>query len=1164
MSSTNSPSVAGNGNSYTPATPFQASWKSIMSQDVITTASIPVDSTSSSPVAVFINPVNSQTEALVISNVANAGNQLCHVARNLATDGGWTLNPLFGGQPATEVAAGTAYPGSSSSAIYGFFQNDSGLSFTQLQADGSTWAASQSILSDAASNLRVAYSPDGRLVLYGNKGNGDLITAYQEQIGGPFVGTVCAMNGGLSQGDFQLCMTDETTWNIAANVSGQPYLFIGQLGATEYSSMEQVTQFQGTLKQIVLGYWSDEQNTLMYLLVDSDDALHVWASNAQNSVTVAQQIPNSTVASATGHIGSDGSLNIYSIDNNQGLWVLHQSPSNPWNDDGTPNWAPYIAIDTGVAAVASDANPADAPSLFALDAADYSLRLHAQDPLTSMWMSGSVLQSSAEAFEIVRFRTEVNIIDANGNPLPLLPVTVSVTEGGSATELWVAGKTYPVNSKTEVQLTTDATGKLTIAVLTTAGMVTPGLVLNTDGLPKPVTIQPSEPVHTYLSGSGQLNPTNPGGPLPVFDAAGNTLSKAQVNGQPLAPGATGPLAGTAAAAIQNTAMVGLGTTPAGVVGYAGSFDAAGGAEFKVFQTQEELMKHLALVRGAEGELGSFWDDVSHFFGDVWEGIKNGLIKISDFVVSVADKVANFTVQIGEEIAQGVKLAIQGIEQAAHFIAGVFQAVAAAVEKVIDWLKALFDFAAIWRTKMAFEQALIAAPAYIKQLTQMGELAADGWFSKQQEKVDDAFASFKQKYQGQSFSAQPNWQQPGSGPSTQPVAGGASPSDCTNNVHHNWLQDKVSSYSPADNGIGPDNSLQSPWSDFTTHVQESGKDFLAAIEDFKNAVLSIIQDPKSFGSVAIPDLLDMVNKLVDALLMLCDAIVDAFMTIAGYAMDALDTLINTELNLGFLNTLWKWVAGLAGYPDDDKLTMSALMSLLAAFPTTVIYKLIEGVNTEPFPDGQFPSGTQTEGLLAASGFGITMPYGCLLASSILQILYVIPAGVGDVLGNNAPWWMTAITIGWSALVWALANGYPDLTKIEWTIAAVVVANLLWIAPTVYFVVESVAAAFLAKVKENFGDIADVMVTVYGSIRFILAVVLDIVGKVNVGQGFANVLIPFPAIFGFLNMSQYRDDPEVAPFAILANLVFDFIGYVGGGVIELVEVTSSSSAPEAATA
>ena len=33
---------------------------------------------------------------------------------------------------------------------------------------------------------------------------------------------------------------------------------------------------------------------------------------------------------------------------------------------------------------------------------------------------------------------------------------------------------------------------------------------------------------------------------------------------------------------------------------------------------------------------------------------------------------------------------------------MFQAIAADIEQVLDWLKALFDFGAIWRTKQAFE------------------------------------------------------------------------------------------------------------------------------------------------------------------------------------------------------------------------------------------------------------------------------------------------------------------------------------------------------------------------------------------------------------------------------------------------------------------------------
>jgi hypothetical protein len=46
-------------------------------------------------------------EALAIVN-PGAGNQVCHIARDQATDGGWRARSLFGGWSAEQVAAGVA------------------------------------------------------------------------------------------------------------------------------------------------------------------------------------------------------------------------------------------------------------------------------------------------------------------------------------------------------------------------------------------------------------------------------------------------------------------------------------------------------------------------------------------------------------------------------------------------------------------------------------------------------------------------------------------------------------------------------------------------------------------------------------------------------------------------------------------------------------------------------------------------------------------------------------------------------------------------------------------------------------------------------------------------------------------------------------------------
>lgn len=1124
--------------SYKPVPPLSAEWSSVLSQDVITTATVPVDSTSPAPVGVFTNPSNAQVEALAIVNTG-AGKQICHIARDRGTDAGWRVVPLFGGRSAQQVAAAAPYSGTVQSAVYGLFVDDGKLYFTSLGADGSTWSAPAAVTGPAMSNPRVAYSPDGRAVIYGVSPSGDLVTAYQAQVGGPFTSVVCSVKGALSQDDFRLCMTDEQTFTILANYNSAPYLITGVLGADHSSSLGAAPGFDGKIQHAALGYWSSQQNTIIFLLVDGDKALHAWSQNATN--TVVQKIPNGSISQATGHVDTDGYLHVYAIDEQQTLWVLHQSARQPWRDDGMPNWAPILALDKGVAHVASDMNPAVVPSLFALDGGDSSLRLHARDATSGMWSSDKVLQHATQAYEVVRYRTEVRIVDGHGRALPNQAVTVAVEKGGSAIEAWAGGSFHQLDENGAI-LTTDMMGKLTVSVLATdKGLACPNLVVSDGGLTSPVTVKPASGIHTYLSGQGTLNPTNPGGPLPVFDADGGTLQGAKVDGKPLASGATP----SAAAAIRNGALIALGNPPPGVTGFGGSLR-KGNQTFQVFHTVEALESHRAAANLSQ--VGDFWDELKHFFGDVFEGICNGVIAIAHFVVDVARAVVDFTLQIADWTAKAVGLPIDGIEKAAAFMNGVFNSVDATIDKVVDWLKALFDFAAIWRTKMAIEQGILAVPLYVKQLALLSQKRADKWFAHQKQSVNDAFAALEKEYAKQSFNAQENWQNPTAPVSSQRIAGGAAPADFTSNPHHNWLLDKVTSHAPE---VTAASSGDGPWQAFAAHMSESGQEFLGALGKFKDAVWSIIENPSSFATTAIPDFLEMARLMVDALLDFCDAMVDAIAGLAADAMDALEETLKAELPLGFLNTLWSWIAGLAGYPKDDKLTLSALGSLLMAFPCTIIYKLVQGVDQEPFPDGKFPVKPQAPERAAAAQFGIEMPWQSVLTSDIVRIVQVVPAGFADFMGNNAPVWLTVVGVVWSIAVWVLRHGYPTLPSLAWASFGAAAAQLLWIGPTVYFVLKSTS---LGKDANKRGDAIDGVITAYGALMLVVGIALDIFTKAPLGQKIANILTPLPSLFCFLNMTQFRDSPD-APFAIAGNLLVDVVGYIGGGVELMLDTLQS---------
>jgi len=1146
----------------TPVAPFQLQTTSVMSQDIVSTAYVTLDSEAIAAVAPFINPQadglvgNPQLEALVVAAPGQGGattSTLCHLLRDSGTDGGWTLAPLFGGRTVSGVAAGTAYASSASAAVYAVFQDATAVWWTQLDPTDASWSPPAQVLAGALANLRTTYGPSGALVVYGADTGGDLVCAYQSEIGGAFTATTFQTGGALLGAQFSLCMTDDAGgWNALAVVQGALTELTGTL--TEAAVTTSQPSVAGSYAGVALGYWSSAAAAIVYLLVGSAGALSIWSGAGSSTQSVPIAIPNGVVTSATGVVRGSPSaplLDVYSIDDDGGLWVLHQDPDQPWNEDGTPNFAPVIPLDVGIAGVLADPNPVDAATLFAWDG-DYGLRLHAQDPITSMWSSGPVQQSSTQTFPIVRFRTEVTLLDANAVPVPAYPVTLQVASGYSAAQVSVAGQLVSVSSEAPVTLATDTNGKLTLAVMTTAGMVAPNLIFAADQLPQQ-TLSPASPVHSYLSGQGTLNPTNPGGPLPVFDDGGATLTQAQTSDGPLCPAlqtSADPPAGlatTAAGNIRSVAQLALGTG-GDVAGWAGSLDRRR-PRFEILRTREAVGARLA-ARG--GVTASLLGDFEQWAGDVWQGIKNGVITIGDYVVDAANSVAQFFVTVGQDIAGWVSLAIVGLEQAASFVAGVFQALEADVDDVISWLQALFDFGAIWRTQQALQTALAGAPAYLQTFVTFARNATDGWFSQQVAAVGAYFTTLQGQYGAAAMmSGLPGWQPPGQPPSTTPAAGGASPADFGNNVHHNWVQDKFQSYAPATPTLPPTRS-QSSLTTLLSSVQPGGaaaqavQDFQAAFADFQAAMGTAITNPGSFSTVGVSDFLGAAANLVKALLELCDATIDGLLDFAAAALDDLAAVLGAPLDLGLFNAIWSWIAGQGGASPVPAPTMGGVLALLGAFPTTILYKLALGVDSEPFPP-------QSAGSARTAIFN-SLGVQCQEAGSILQAVYALPAVVGDVWGASAPMWLALIKVAWCLADFFLIHGTPDLTKLEWGVGgttAVLVAALA--GYTVKGLLNfAVAISSQSAVDNLVNDALCVLFTVYGAGMLVVGIVLDCTDSTTTPTvAAARFLLPLPSLFALFSTVELRE-------WVAVQLVADLVGYIGGGIAEYLEYEPPSNA------
>src|ERR1051326_5382010 len=192
---------------YSPQGAVTASQTSSLSHDFLVADTVPVYTQSRSPIAAFVNPntPNNFPEALAITVDPNTqGPVLTHLTRSAGNQGepAWVSNSF--GVAAQEVAAGTALLAFSPQ-VYGFYHD--GTSLYSMQLNGTTWSGTTQ-LGAAITGLKIAYSQNGILVLYGQAVSGNLVLCWQEG-NGPFNYT--EMTNAPVSSDVQVTLQDGDT-----------------------------------------------------------------------------------------------------------------------------------------------------------------------------------------------------------------------------------------------------------------------------------------------------------------------------------------------------------------------------------------------------------------------------------------------------------------------------------------------------------------------------------------------------------------------------------------------------------------------------------------------------------------------------------------------------------------------------------------------------------------------------------------------------------------------------------------------------------------------------------------------------------------------------------------------------------------------------------------
>jgi hypothetical protein len=602
-------------------------------------------------------------------------------------------------------------------------------------------------------------------------------------------------------------------------------------------------------------------------------------------------------------------------------------------------------------------------SLLEVFTADLANRLkrYRQDPKTTLWKSFDILVESLNTHrEIQTYVTQLHITDQYGAPVANQNVTIRASE---LTPLKINGSVYYAEPDSGgVVCQTDMLGNLSIENKV-QGLSTPTLRLQADVLGSQlIDVDPAAEVRQKLSTLtldqlkdakmqtdtiGVTEPMLPGkskddlrGPhKALHELTSNQLPSLDVfrsaEDQPIqfvARGAGTPMLN----------RVAYGALP---TGYRWGLDFTG--QHPVFTTDQSQIEqvHLAKLdpqtRASVLSARSVLDDVEHFFGDVWHAIENGLVEVEHWAVQKVNDGIQLIITTAKKVyAVVVKFA----EQVWSVIEYVFKQIGAFFEKLVRWLGFIFNWKDILITHDVFVHAANSMFQLGETEISMLEDKVNAWCdhveqelrslqpfpshigdASVKDRANSALAGVKSGAAGTSFAKLPAFI------SSNPAANWGN-----NQLQHTNMIDETQ-FSPTPPGDQltqavtrfVDETMTAEMTNIEALIEQLADDIKRA---YDNNTLTPNQIMAQIGGNVLEGVIEVFRRL---LLGLLELVKDLLEWAKG--------LINKPIHIPLLTHFYENTLA-----PGRKLSLLDGVSLLAAIPVTIVYKLF--IEKAPFKEG----------------------------------------------------------------------------------------------------------------------------------------------------------------------------------------------------------------------
>lgn len=728
----------------------------------------------------------------------------------------------------------------------------------------------------------------------------------------------------------------------------------------------------GPKKVTQLSVVSDAENRLNIFAVEKDTGKLLLKRQKKYSVGAMQfddwvYIDQGSSAVLRGVYASqrfDDLLQVFGIAEDGRLWRASQRPAA--SRGASPSWQSLFPLGNEI-----PASPGQQASIFTVgrDAAGYAeaytvsaegeLRRFWQSPSSQQWFEEAVglPRNDNEMAKVPTHALELTILDKDGVPQANVPITV---QASSLVTLFVDGRSYRCSQLDRVAVWTGPAGKVVLQqkanalAAATLYVETPATLAGA-----PLVIQPNLQLQERLetltveeikdakgaSGAYLLPPefrtdTHAQSLQEITRASMSIASqdengKGKVNYHFVSRGAKGQR-------FKNRLDL------SAVEGTAWAIDFSSGfPTYEVMSTNQVAAwrtERLTAMRGAglaDAEAGGFFDVD---WGDVWNGIKNGVKSIVDglirIVVEVVEGVGRVLFQIGETVFEAV---IEFAQQAFDFVQGVWNWLKVKLEQLYEWLAFLFNIPDIVRTAEAIQHStevvLDFTIAGVEALKESIMAGFDTLKSELSETVD-SFVEILNRDNDPSIGAYASKDNPSD---EQLYESEHNPFGDAYEQNHGKASEKgqnLTNLLASRTVSDPLEQLLGMFEDLANNFQfddgkaafEEATAYFTAIGDNPNNVINLLLSGvvKTLEGVAL-FAIDAAKGVVGVML---DLIVDV--------VEAFKSVLFAEWEIPILSPLYKLFTG-----KTLSIRIIDVCCYVAAVPTTLLYKLARG--KAPFPD-----------------------------------------------------------------------------------------------------------------------------------------------------------------------------------------------------------------------